>query len=183
MLKRVARGLLKLGGWTMVGDIPSVDKAVFIAAPHTSNWDGIWGLVYRVALGLDAHFFAKKDLFWFPLGSVLSALGGIPLDRKRPGSAVQTAIDAFASHEHFFFALAPEGTRSFRPKWRSGFYRIAREANVPLVLGFFDYGKKRLGLGPVITLSGDVEQDMARIREFYAGVEGRRPENTGPVRI
>lgn len=180
-LRYVAKALLWLGGWTPVGEQPDVPKAVFIAAPHTSNWDAVWGLAYKVYAGLDLRFFAKHTLFWFPLGNLLRALGAIPIDRGVPGSAVGRAVESFAKRESFYFALAPEGTRRWRPYWKTGFYRIAEEARVPVVLGFFDYANKRLGLGPVIELSGDRNADLARIREFYRGVTGRRPENAGPV--
>lgn len=181
MLRLIARALLKLGGWTPVGGTIDVPKAVVIAAPHTSNWDGIWGLVYRVAFRLDIRFFAKDALFWFPLNLVLRSLGGIPLDRRQPGLAVPTAIAALKNNTRYYFGLAPEGTRRLQPGWKSGFYRIAREANVPVVLGFLDYGRRRLGTGPLIHLSGDVEADMARIRAWYADIEGRHPENASPV--
>jgi 1-acyl-sn-glycerol-3-phosphate acyltransferase len=183
MLRLIAHGLLKLGGWTPVGSVPDLDKALFIAAPHTSNWDGIWGLIYRVAVDLDIHFFAKKDLFWFPLGNILRALGGIPLDRNVPGAAVKQAVDAFHANDKFFFGLAPEGTRGLRTHWKTGFYRIAREANVPVVYGFFDYRNRRLGIGPTMELSGDVTADMARIASYYADIEGRHPEKASPIRL
>lgn len=181
MLSLVARGLLRLGGWTPVGGTIDVPKAVIIAAPHTSNWDGIWGLIYRVALRLDIHFFAKDTLFWFPLNLVLRSLGGIPLDRRQPGVAVSMAIAALRNNASYYFGLAPEGTRSLKSGWKSGFYRIAREARVPVVLGFLDYGRRRLGTGPVIELTGDVDADMARIRAYYADITGRHPENASPV--
>jgi 1-acyl-sn-glycerol-3-phosphate acyltransferase len=181
MLRHIARALLKLGGWTPVGGTIDVPKAVVIAAPHTSNWDGIWGIIYRVAFRLDIRFFAKDTLFWFPLNLVLRSLGGIPLDRRQPGVAVPAAIAALKNNECYYFGLAPEGTRSLKSGWKSGFYRIAREANVPVVLGFFDYGRRRLGTGPLIHLSGDVEADMVRIRAYYADIEGRHPENASPV--
>lgn len=181
MLRLIARALLWLGGWTTVGGTIGVPKAVVIAAPHTSNWDGFWGIVYRVAFSLDIRFFAKDTLFWFPLNLVLRSLGGIPIDRRQPGVAVPAAIAALTNNESYYFGLAPEGTRSLKPGWKSGFYRIAREANVPVVLGFLDYGRRRLGTGPLIELSGDVEADMARIRAYYADIEGRHPENASPV--
>ncbi len=183
MLRFIARQLLKLGGWTPVGEIPTEKKAVVIAAPHTSNWDGIWGLIYRVERGFDIHFFAKDTLFWFPLGWILRALGGIPLDRKVPGAAVQRAVERFTNSDTFYFGLAPEGTRSLKQGWKSGFYRIATEANVPLVLGFFDYRTRRLGIGPTMLLSGDVDADMQLIRNYYADFQGRHPENASPVRL
>ena len=138
LIRAIARGLLRLGGWTVIGGKVGVPKAVIIAYPHTSNWDGLWALTYRVAVGLDLRFFGKHTLFWFPLGTLLRALGGIPLDRRTPGSAVEQAVQAFADNESFYFALAPEGTRRLEPYWKSGFYRIAKRANVPVVLGFMD---------------------------------------------
>ena len=181
MLQLIARALLKLGGWTRVGEKPSQKKAVFIAAPHTSNWDGIWALIYIVSINIEVHFFAKRSLFWFPLGSVLRALGGIPLDRNDPRSAVRKAIDAYTENDEFYFGLAPEGTRSQRPHWKTGFYRIAEGAKVPVVLGFLDYGNRRIGLGPAIDITGDRAADLAKIGDFYKGIEGRWPDKAGPI--
>jgi 1-acyl-sn-glycerol-3-phosphate acyltransferase len=183
MWRRIARLLLRIGGWTAVGDIPSEPKAVFIAAPHTSNWDGFWALTYKVAIGLDVHFFAKKSLFWFPLGSLLRVLGGVPLDRSRATSAVALAIDMFDDEEHFFFGLAPEGTRAYKDGWKSGFYRIAVGANVPVFLGLIDYGKKQVGIGRRLDLTGDQDADLEEIAKYYAGVEGRWPEKATPIRF
>ena len=111
MLRSFARWMLRVGGWTTVGGVPEVPKAVFIAAPHTSNWDGLWALVYKVAFDIDVKFFAKHSLFWFPLGNILRALGGIDLDRGKAGTAVDEAIRMFETEEQFYFGLAPEGTR------------------------------------------------------------------------
>ncbi len=175
--------ILRVGGWTPVGEMPDVPKAVILAAPHTSNWDGFWALVYVVSIGADIHFFAKKSLFWFPLGQVLRALSGIPLDRSRAGSAVQQAIDMFEEQESFYFGLAPEGTRKKTPGWKSGFYRIALGAKIPVYLGFLDFKHKRLGIGRRVDLSGDEDLDVATFRDFYADIEGRWPEQTSPIRF
>lgn len=183
MLKPVARLLLWLGGWTAVGGTPLVPKAVIIAAPHTSNWDAYWALVYKVAVGLDVHFFGKHTVFWFPLGTLLRALGGIPLDRRNPGSAIQVAVDGFRQNDSYYFGLAPEGTRSLKPHWKTGFYRIAEQAGVPVLPGFLDFAKKRVGFGDVIEITGDRDADMAKIRAFYAGIEGKNPENAGPIEL
>ncbi len=179
MLSSIARLLLKLGGWTLVGDHPSVPKAVIIAAPHTSNWDGIWGLIAKVALRVDVHFFGKDTLFWFPLGTVLKAMGGIPIDRANPGSSVEQAVRGFRVADSYYFAMAPEGTRRHKPYWKTGFYRIAIAAGVPVVLAFFDYERRRLGVGPAIDLIGDPEQDLDRIREFYDS--NARPKHGGKM--
>ena len=181
MLQALAKLILKVGGWEIAGELPAAKRAVVIAAPHTSNWDGFWALVYKVAVQLDIHFFAKQSLFWFPLNVLLRALGGIPLDRKRAGSAVEQAIEMFRKNDSYYFGLAPEGTRSRADHWKSGFYRIARGADVPVVLGLLDYGKRRIGIGPTLELSGDWEKDLAFCREFYKDIQGRWPDKAGPV--
>lgn len=183
MLRRLARFILWLGGWTAVGEIPDVPKAILIAAPHTSNWDGIWALTYKVAVGLDVRFFAKQSLFWFPLGNLLRSLGGVQLNRSRATSAVDQAVAMFEAEEHFFFGLAPEGTRALRDAWKSGFYRIAKAANVPVFFGVLDYGNKQVGITGRLDLSDDVAADLEKCADFYAGVEGRWPEKTTPVRF
>jgi len=181
ILPHVARFLLWLGGWTAVGEVPRIQKAVLIAAPHTSNWDGFWAIVYKVYVGLDLRWFVKDSMFWFPMGNLLRSFGAIPLDRKRASSAVSEAIAAFDENEYFYFGLAPEGTRSKTKAWKSGFYRIAHGANVPVVIGFLDYGNRRLGIGPAVTLTGDKDVDMAILDSFYSSISGRWPEKTSPV--
>lgn len=179
MLSSIARLLLRIGGWTLVGDHPSVPKAVIIAAPHTSNWDGIWGLIAKVALDIEVHFFGKDTLFWFPLGTLLRGMGGVPLDRANPGSSVDKAIRGFRRADRYYFAMSPEGTRRNKPYWKTGFYRIAIGAGVPVVLAFFDYDRRRLGVGPTVALCGDPEQDLATIRAFYD--EHARPKHPGQM--
>ena len=183
VVKALGKFLLKIGGWEMFGEAPSVPKALIIAAPHTSNWDGYWALAYKAALGIDIHFFAKHSLFWFPLGNILKAMGAIPLNRNKAESAVQQAVRMFANEERFFFGLAPEGTRSRTPGWKSGFYRIATEAKVPVVPGFLNYGKKRIGIGEPYELTGDVDADMKHIATMYVDAAGRWPDKASPVRF
>ncbi len=181
MLQSLAKLILRVGGWTAVGGVLDVPKAVIIAAPHTSNWDAFWALVYKVSVGLEVKFFAKHSVFWFPLGTILRALGGVELDRRHAGSAVNQAIEMFQTEESFYFGLAPEGTRKKTPGWKTGFYRIARGADVPVYLGFLDFGAKRVGIGPRFKLSGAPEVDLAFCREFYADIEGHRPELASPI--
>ena len=184
MWKWIAGWLLRLRGWTVVGGRPDAPKAVIIAAPHTSNWDGFWALTYKVYVGdLDLSFFAKHSLFWFPLGNLLRGFGAIDLDRSKPGGSVQQAINEFESRDRFLFALAPEGTRSLRPGWKSGFYRIALGAKVPIYPGFLDFGSRRIGIGERIDLTGDEETDLETIRAAYAGVTGRHPDKASPIRF
>jgi tRNA (guanine-N7-)-methyltransferase len=182
MLRRVAQLLLKLTGWTVIGEVPNTPKAVLIAAPHTSYWDGFVALTYKVAVGLDIRFFAKQSLFWFPLGTLLRGLGGIPLNRDRATSAVDQAVAMFEAEENFFFGLAPEGTRALRDSWKSGFYRIAKAANVPVYFGVLDFRNKQIGIAGRLDLSDDMDADIEKCAKFYAGIEGRWPKNTTPVR-
>jgi 1-acyl-sn-glycerol-3-phosphate acyltransferase len=177
----LARKILRLGGWTITSGAPGVPKAVIIAVPHTSNWDGLWALTYIVAIGLKVKFFAKRSLFWFPLGNLLRLLGGVPLDRRQAGSAVDQALALFDESESVYFGLAPEGTRANAPIWKSGFYRIAVAADVPVIPGFLDYGTRSIGLGEPITLSGDQDADLEIFRALYTDVVGRHPEKAGKI--
>jgi 1-acyl-sn-glycerol-3-phosphate acyltransferase len=181
MLQSIAHLILKLGGWTPVGDLPTADKVLFIAAPHTSNWDGFWLMVYKVAVQIDLRFLAKHTLFWWPLGPVLRALGAIPIDRGASTSTVQQVIDVFEGNDRFWFALSPEGTRKWQPYWKTGFYRIAVSANIPLVLGFIDYRNKQMGLGITLPAERNMDEDLRLMRDFYAPFVGKNRDNTGPV--
>lgn len=181
MWRGIARLILSFGGWTVAGELPAYKKAVFVAAPHTSNWDGFWLLVYKVALDIEVHFLAKHTLFWWPLGPVLRAMGAIPVDRSVSASTVQQVVDAFAERDRFWFALSPEGTRKWQPYWKTGFYRIAKAANVPIVLAFLDYRKKRMGIGITLPENRTLDEDLRTIRDFYAPFEGRLPERQGPI--
>ena len=173
--------MLKIAGWEMVGEVPAVDKAVLIVAPHTSNWDGLWVLAYKVAMGIDARFFGKHTLFWWPLGPILRAFGVVPLDRSHPSSMVQQLVDIFAKEDHFFLALSPEGTRKKMPYWKTGFYQIAVAANVPIVLAFIDYEKRTMGIGIQIDPADGIEVNLQKIREFYAPFKPCCPERLGPI--
>jgi len=178
---RVAKFLLWLGRWTPVGPVPDEKKAVIIGAPHTSYWDGYWLIVYKIAYGLDVKFFIKDSMFWFPMSLLLNGMGGVPLNRVDARSAVKQAVAAFDEHEDLLFGLAPEGTRSKTKGWKTGFYRIAEGAGVPVVFGFFDYANRRLGFGPSMMLTGDMDADMVIIRSFYESVGGRSPDKTSPL--
>jgi 1-acyl-sn-glycerol-3-phosphate acyltransferase len=163
----ICRWLLGLFGWRMVGELPDVAKLVLIAAPHSTNWDVIWGLLFKIALRLDVHFIGKREAFVWPLGRVLRAFGGIPIDRSAAHGVVGEMGREFAAHDRFWLALAPEGTRKKVQKWKTGFWHIAREAGVPILPAYFHYPEKTIGLGPLFHPTDDVAADMARIREFY----------------
>lgn len=173
--------ILRIFGWSAVGEVPPFEKAVFIVAPHTSNWDGFWLIVYKYVIDVEFRFFAKHTLFWWPLGPFLRELGALPVDRNTSASYVQQLVDAFSREDHLFLALAPEGTRKRQPHWRTGFYEIAVAADVPIVLGFIDYRKKQMGIGMTLPRVRDLEQDLEILRDFYEPIEPRHPENRAPI--
>lgn len=181
MLSALAKLLMWICDWTPIGEIPPLKKAVFIVAPHTSNWDGFWLIVYRISFDIKLRILAKGTLFWWPLGSILRALGAVPLDRGPPSSTVQQLVDMFAKEEHFFLALAPEGTRKKMPYWKTGFYQIAAAAQVPIVLAFIDYEHRKMGIGIQIDPADGIEVNLQQIREFYMPFKPCRPERLGPI--
>lgn len=181
MLQSLAKWILKVTGWTATGEVPAVRKTIFVAASHTSNWDGVWLIMYKVALDVKVRFLAKQSLFWWPLGSILTYFGAVPIDRGKSGSLVSQLVERFEREERFFLALAPEGTRKHRPYWKTGFYQIALGADVPITLAFIDYPNRRMGIGITFKPSGDVERDLAVIRNFYLPFDPRHPELEGPV--
>jgi 1-acyl-sn-glycerol-3-phosphate acyltransferase len=174
---------LRLFGWKVEGRLPDVPKAVVIAAPHTSNWDMPFMLAVAYVLGLRPAWLGKKELFVGPFGALFRFLGGVPVDRGKRANLVQQVAERFADVERLFLVIPPSGTRSRAPHWRSGFYHIARAADVPIVCSFLDYRRKVGGIGPAIAATGDVRADMDEIRAFYAGVTGRFPDRTTPVRL
>jgi 1-acyl-sn-glycerol-3-phosphate acyltransferase len=170
--------LLKITGWQTEGAIPQIPKFVMIAAPHTSNWD--FPLMMSVAFKLKGklYWMGKEALFRKPFNGLFKWLGGIPIDRSRSNNVVKQMIDKFVEMDKLILTIPPSGTRHMVKKWKSGFYHIATGANVPVVLGFLDFKRKTGGIGPVVTLTGDMEQDMMVIRSFYADIEGKYPEKT-----
>ena len=181
MMKPFCRFLLGLAGWTTEGGPPKTRRYVVIAAPHTSNWDGVIMLLAARVFGMRLKWFLKKSWFAFPAGYLLRALGGVPIDRSASHGVVDHAIAQFAEHRELALAVPPEGTRKKAPHWKSGFYHIARGAGVPIVLGYLDYGRKIAGLGPAFIPTGDLPADFAVFRAFYSNIKGRYPELVGPV--
>lgn len=182
-MKWFARLLLGLRGWKAEGPMPDVAKSVIIAAPHTSNWDVPIFVAASFALGVPVSFLVKHTAFWWPLSILLRAVGGVPVNRGAAQGVVKQAVAAFATEQTLHLALAPEGTRRKVPYWKKGFYRIAREANVPIVMAYVDFRRRRVGIGPMLVPSGDIHADMKAIRAFYADVTARYPARVGPVAV
>jgi 1-acyl-sn-glycerol-3-phosphate acyltransferase len=169
----LGRTMLRLGGWRMVGEFPDLPKVVLIGAPHSSNWDGVWGFAAKLALGLDIRILGKHQLFWWPLGPILRKLGVMAVDRSAAHGVVEQAASLIAQAEQFWFGLAPEGTRKPVVRWKPGFWKIARAANVPVLPAYFHYPDKIIGIGPVFRLTDDMSGDIARIRAWYKPWQGR----------
>ncbi len=177
-LQLLGRLLLSIGGWKMVGTWPDIPKAVFIAAPHSSAWDAIWGMIVKVVMGVDIVFIGKAELFWGPIGWILRKFGGRPVDRSAPGDIVEQIAEQIRVSEKMWFVLAPEGTRRKVTHWKTGFWKIARKANVPVCCIWFHYPTKTIGVGPTLAMTDNCESDMQKIREIYRPYIGK---NRGTV--
>lgn len=164
---------LRAVGWRLEGSPPDLKKYVVIIAPHTSHWDAfIWmALLFKLRLGLS--WLAKSSLFVGPWGWVLKQLGGVPVHREGNGDLVAQAVEAFEAREHFVLGLAPEGTRSYQPFWRSGFYEIALRARIPVVPVSADYEKKLARVGTPVYLTGKISEDLKFFQHFYRDVRGK----------
>ncbi|MCJ7726020.1 MAG: 1-acyl-sn-glycerol-3-phosphate acyltransferase [Acidimicrobiia bacterium] len=178
-----ASGFLKMVGWKTRVDSPPEGGFVFVAAPHTSNWDAFYMLAVAAKEHLAIHWLAKSTLFKRPFGWFFRWLGGIPVEKGRRTAVVDTAIAAFAAKPGMILGISPEGTRAKVTHWKSGFYRIAQKAKVPVVPGFLDFGRKMGGTGAAIEMSGSPEVDLPRLRSFYESMKGRRPEFFDPESI
>lgn len=171
----IAQTLMSIFGWRIAADdIPNLGKFVLVGAPHTSNWDFLLTMSTQYALGIRISWLAKSSLFRWPFRGIMEWLGGVPVDRaNRNGGIVNQTIEAFNRRDQFIIAIMPEGTRSKVNEWKTGFYRIAEGAKVPLVLVRFDYGRKVMGIGPTIQPTGDLEADMKTIQSHYTGIKGK----------
>jgi 1-acyl-sn-glycerol-3-phosphate acyltransferase len=167
------RAAVRASGWRLEGEFPDVAKLVLIVAPHSSWWDGIWGLLFKVALGVDISFMAKRELFRGPLGGLLRRLGGVPIARGEAGDVVAQMVERFRASERLWLGIEPEGTRKAVTKWKSGFWHIARQAGVPILPGYFDYPRKVIGLGPLFHPGDDKDADIAALRAFYRPFRGK----------
>lgn len=183
-----ARGVLRLLGWQLVFDGLPSRQGVLLVYPHTSNWDFPIGILAKWAIGIPVTFWGKESLFSWPLfGRWLRWVGGVPVVRNAPQGAVSSMVECLRNarlrDEFMWLALAPEGTRRLRAAWRSGFYRVAVGAGVPLGLAVLDFGSRRVGLLHFIQPCGSPDDDMAGLAHRYLGVKGFRDECVTPVRL
>jgi 1-acyl-sn-glycerol-3-phosphate acyltransferase len=176
LMRGIAFFFLKIFGWRLEGRLPDVDKLVVIAAPHTSNWDLPVLLSLGFALRAKACWLGKHSLFRWPLGFLFRWMGGIPVYRSASHNMVAQSVEMIRNSEKLILAIPPEGTRGKVSHWKTGFYYIALGAEIPISMGFIDYKRKVVGIGPTLYPTGDIEADMEVIRNFYANVTAKYPD-------
>tara|TARA_R110001583_G_scaffold135989_3_gene287856 strand:+ start:34567 stop:35106 length:540 start_codon:yes stop_codon:yes gene_type:complete len=170
--------LYTLLGWKTKGNFPKdLKKYIIIGAPHTHWHDFPLGLAIKFAEGLPANYIGKASLFKPPFGFIFKWLGGTPIDRSKSNNRVDAIVDVFNAHENFVLALSPEGTRKKVDKWKTGFYYIAKGANVPIVMFTFNFKDKEVKISEPYYLTDNMEKDFNFFYKFYEGVVGKVPEN------
>lgn len=172
-LRRLCRWIIRRTGWRLVGEMPDLKKVIVIGAPHSSYWDGVYGLLMLQAIRLDLGVMIKREAFDGPFGPILRRMRLVPIDRKAATNVVEQMVERFATSDSLWLGIAPEGTRKAVKQWKSGFLRIARAANVPIQPVFIDYPTKTFTLGPLVQASDDTDADMARIRAMFVGYHGK----------
>ncbi len=163
-------------GWSIIGTKPSHKKFVMVVAPHTSNWDFMIGHWARSTMRLNAWYIAKKELFIWPLGYLFKALGGFPVDRKKKTNLVDQIVEIFNTQSEFNITITPEGTRSYNPHWKTGFYQIALKANIPIQMVALDYSKKNVVIATPFFPTGNLEKDLEFMKSFYRLYKGKYPK-------
>lgn len=165
--------MLRLFGWRVIGELPNVPKMVIIGAPHTSNWDFPLSMALMYYLGVPFNWMAKREFFKPPFSYLWLWLGGVPVDRKAANGMVGDMVATVQQRPQIILAIAPEGTRRKVDRWRTGFYHIAYQANIPIVPVLVDYGRKSLVITEPFIPSGDVEVDLPLLQDRYVGVKGK----------
>jgi 1-acyl-sn-glycerol-3-phosphate acyltransferase len=177
VLRTISSAFLHLAGWRAIGKRIENQRFVLIAAPHTSNWDFPLMLMVALKLELKLHWMGKSSLFMFPFGGIMRWLGGIAIDRSQHHGVVDQVVQQYKDNPQMVVLVPPEGTRSKVKAWKTGFYHIANNAGVPILMGYLDVAKKEAGLADFFYPTGMIEQDISEIRMFYRDKRGIKPEN------
>jgi 1-acyl-sn-glycerol-3-phosphate acyltransferase len=181
VLRWLALRLLDLLGWRLDVHLPDEPRFVVLAAPHTSNWDGVLAILAMLAMELRLALFIKHTAFEGALGGLLRKVGAIPIDRKARGGVISQTVETFRTRPELVIGIAPEGTRQRVEKWKRGFYLIAAGAEVPMVLAYIDYARKTVGTGPVLRATGDYARDLEAIQTFYRTITPKVAANFSAV--
>jgi len=176
IIKKLIVWIYRRNGWKAIGNVPNDRKFVLVAAPHTSNWDFLYFVGLCHELGIQPHFMAKQSLFRWPWKNFLLDIGGVPVDRSSNRDYVAQMVELFCKRKEFMLTIAPEGTRSSVKQWKTGFYHIAKAANVPIVIGMMDYANKTGGLLESFMVSGDYKADMQILERHYKSVTPKHPD-------
>lgn len=177
-MKKIAQFVLWVWGWKVEKNYPKeVKKCVIVVGPHTSNWDFVLGKLAFIVYGIKAKYLIKKEAFFFPFGYFLKKMGGIPVNRKERGNITSKAVDIFNQNEELYMVFTPEGTRSYNPNWKKGFYFIAHQAKVPIYICYMDYKNKKGGFHSLLIPSGNVDEDIKKIKSILKNYKGKFPEN------
>ena len=177
-MRYIAKFLLKVMGWKAISGVAPVPKCVVLGVPHTSLWDFVVSWLFYKSVGGVPHILVNKKFFFWPARYVLNYMGAIPVDTSRGAGVIKQIIAEFKKRERLHLAIAPEGTRKPTANWKGGFHKIARAANVPVYCAVFDWGRKEVGILDPIELTGDMDADIFRVKQWYKarGVKGKHPE-------
>lgn len=172
----LGRKVLKTLGWKITGTFPELPQFVIAVAPHTSNWDFVIGIAFKLALNLRLKFMGKKAIFIWPFKGVLESLGGIAIDRNAKHGVVEQMVQQFQQQQQLILAIAPEGTRKKTSHWKSGFLQIAHQANIPVVPVSFDFEKKEIQVYGPISISNDIPAELVKFKQCFIGVCAKNPQ-------
>ncbi len=175
--------ILTILGWSVAKNLPEDKKFVVIAAPHTSNWDFLYFILFAWSTGLKFHWIAKHTLFKGPFGKIFKWMGGIPINRQIRSNSIEQIAEEFDKHENYIVTIAPEGTRSKAKYWKTGFYHIARQAKVPVALGFINYNRKIVGIADKYYPSENLKEDLIKIKKFYEDKTGKHPSLHSEIKL
>jgi 1-acyl-sn-glycerol-3-phosphate acyltransferase len=183
MLQKISIYILKLIGWKLENKLPAEKKHLIIGAFHTSNWDLLLALLCFSAMKLKFNWIGKHTLFRWPFGLLFKAIGGIPVNRSIQTGFIHRIAELYHNNNALIIAMSPEGTRSKTEHWRTGFYYIALEANIPIALAYVNYPEKKAGIGKYFMPSGNIQQDLEIIKKYYASKKGKYPDKQGDIKI
>jgi 1-acyl-sn-glycerol-3-phosphate acyltransferase len=182
-MRKGCLAMLRLFGWRSELVWPPEPRGLILVYPHTSNWDFVIGVLFRIGHGLPAHWMGKDTMFKWPFAGLLRRIGGVPINRRERTGMIASLVEEFRRRDWMWLAMAPEGTRSYTDHLKSGFYQIALASNLPIGLAYIDYGQRKIAIDTYVRMTGDEEQDLATLRHFYADKQARLPARAGDIRF